>query len=246
MKSRTVLSIFVLMIATLACNLPGGAPQLEVVATNTTQPLFTETPTQASLPTETPLPTLTPTPTVPIAWPSDKGVNCRYGPSTDWVSVGSLLVGQTAEIQGRNDDSSWWYVTNPDSGHCWVAASVTLTAGNLANLLIISPPQAQVTSVKIKLDPKSISLPGCFGPVQPMKFEGTISVNGPVKVKWHFETQQDGPMSDDTLNFKFADSKNVEASSFTPDASAGTFWVHLVIVEPNSKTAEANYKVECP
>src|SRR5258706_491960 len=148
MKSRTVLSIFVLMIATLACNLPGGAPQLEVVPTNTPQPLFTETPTQASLPTQTPLPTLTPTPTVPIAWPSDKGVNCRYGPSTDWVSVGSLFVGKTAKIRGRNDVFSWWYVTTRDSGHCGVAASVPPPGETPANLLIISPPQAQVTSVK--------------------------------------------------------------------------------------------------
>ena len=152
MKSKTILSAVFLMAGMLACNLPAGAPQLEVVPTNTTQPLFTDTPTQTVLPTETSLPTLTPTPTIPIAWPSDKGVNCRYGPSTDWVSVGSLLVGQTAEIQGRNDDSSWWYVTNPDSGHCWVAASVTNTAGNLSNLPIIAPPQAEVTSVKIKVE----------------------------------------------------------------------------------------------
>ncbi len=246
MNKRILIASLVIILMMSACNLPSG-----VTATATPTSIFpTETPTAAftAVPTETPSPTIEPTPTIPIAWPSDKGVNCRLGPGTEWVTIGALLVGETANIQGRNGDSSWWYVVtkgNPGSP-CWVAASVTITAGNLANLAVINPPIASVTEVSIKLEPKDISLPGCFGPVQPIKFEGSISVNGPVKVKWYFETEQDGPMSSDTINFGFADSKKVETSSFTPDIAEGTFWVRLVVVEPNSKTAEAKYKVVCP
>jgi hypothetical protein len=246
MNKRILVAGLAMILAFSACNLPSG-----VTPTATPTSVFpTQTATAAFtlVPTETLLPTLTPTPAVPIAWPSDKGVNCRLGPGIEWVTIGALLVGETATIQGKNGDASWWYVVtkgNPGTP-CWVAASVTITAGNLASLPIINPPLASVTDVSIKLDPKDISLPGCFGPVQPIKFEGTIAVNGPVKVKWYFETQQDGPMSSDTLNFNFADSKKVETSSFTPDIDEGTFWVRLVVVEPNSKTAEAKYKLDCP
>ncbi len=250
MNKNKMMTVFLLMVLLSACNLPSGAPNQPSAQTETPTPLFpvlTETPSSTPLPTETLPPTLTSTPSVPIAWPSDKGVNCRYGPSTDWSAVGALLVGETATIQGRNADSSWWYVVtvgNPGSP-CWVAASVTLTAGNLSNLPVIAAPVAKVTDVKIKLDPKTISLPGCMGPVQSIKFEGTISVNGPTKVKWYFETQQDGAKPSETTNFNFADTKKVE-SSFTPSPSAGSFWVRLVVVEPNGKTAEASYKIECP
>jgi hypothetical protein len=217
-KSMFFISL-VLILATLGCNLPSNAvptaTPTSIFPTQTATPAFTATPTL------TLTPTVEPTPTIPIAWPADKGVNCRLGPSTDWVTIGALLVGETATIQGKNGDASWWYVVtkgNP-STPCWVAASVTITAGNLTGLPIINPPVASVTDVKLSLDPKDISLPGCIGPVQPIKFEGTISVNGPVKVKWYFETQQDGAESTDTLNFNFADAKKVESSSFSPDPS---------------------------
>jgi hypothetical protein len=246
MNKRMLFVSLALILATLGCNLPSNAvpttTPTSIFPTQTATPLFTATPTL------TLTPTVEPTPAIPIAWPSDKGVNCRLGPSTDWVTIGALLVGETATIQGKNGDASWWYVVtkgNPGTP-CWVAASVTITAGNLANLPIINPPVASVTDVKLTLDPKDISLPGCIGPVQPIKFEGTISVNGPVKVKWYFETQQDGAESTDTLNFNFADSKKVESSSFSPDPVEGTFWVRLVVVEPNNKVAEAKYKIECP
>lgn len=246
MKSKNGLSTFVLLFVMAACNLPGGAPVLEVVPTDTTQPIFTEIPTETPFPTETPLPTLTPTPTIPIAWPSDKGVNCRLGPGTEWVTVGALLVGETATIQGKNIDSSWWYVVtagNPGSP-CWVAASVTLTAGNLANLAIINPPVASVTKVSVKLDPKEISLPGCLGPVQPIAIKGTIETNGPVKVNYYFATESGGDLPADSTNFKSADSKSVE-TTYTPLPGAGSFWVRLIITGPNDKVGEAKYKIVC-
>lgn len=251
MNKRTLIASLVLITAMMACNLPSGA------ATEAPDTIITETPTLVldapsptftALPTDIPLPTLTATPAIPIAQPLDKGVNCRLGPGTEWVTIAGLLVGQTATIQGKNGDSSWWYVTTPnDPGKpCWLAASVTITSGNLAALPVVPPPIASVTEVTLKISPKEINLPGCIGPVQPIKFEGTITVNGPTKVKWYFETQQDGAMSSDTINFEFADTKKVDTASFTPDADDGSFWVRLVVVEPNSKSVEATYKVECP
>lgn len=255
MKPRSVFPALMLVLVMIACNLPSVAlpieqtppPPTTTSLATATQLLVTEIPTLTPLPTNTPLPVLTATPTIPIAWPLAKGVNCRIGPSTDWLTVGALLPEQTATITGRNSDSSWWYVTTPnDPGHpCWVAASVTLTAGNLANLLIMDPPVASVISVKVKLEPTQFNLPGCMGPLQAITVQGTIETNGPLKVKWYFASEQGGALPTQTTNFDFADSKSAEVS-LSPSPAAGTFWVRLVIVEPSGKVGEAKYKINCP
>jgi hypothetical protein len=161
--------------------------------------------------------------------------------------VGALLVGQTATIQGRNADSSWWYVVTPNEPGkpCWVAASVTNVAGNVAGLQVVSAPDASVIDVSVEVEPDTRSVAGCIGPIQPVSLEGNIEVNGPVKVKWYFETQQSGPMATQTTNFNSADSKDVSVD-YTPVLTAGTYWVRLIVVEPNNKTAEAKYEIECP
>ena len=259
MKPRSVFPALMIMLvfALTACNLPSNLPVSQTptppptvtsLATATAIPLLsTEIPTLTPLPTDTPIPLPTATPTVPIAWPLDKGVNCRVGPSTNWLTIGALLPEQTATITGRNSDSSWWLVITPnDPGHpCWVAASVTLTAGNLANVAVIDTPEASITNIRVKLDPTQINLPGCLGPVQPITIRGTIETNGPLKVKWYFESEQGGAMPTQTTNFEFADSQSMEVS-FSPPPAAGTFWVRLTIVEPSGKFGEAKYKINCP
>ena len=246
MRNRFWIPSVLMVMAMLACNLPGGT-----TATATSElptlPAASPIPSDTPLPSPTGLPTATATPTVPIAWPLDKGVNCRFGYGTDWETIGALLVGQTATITGRSSDSSWWYVVTPnDPGTpCWVASSVTLTAGNLANLPVIPQSIAQVTQVTLKLDPKDDTPPGCFGPPSPIEFTGTIHVNGPTDVKWHFETEEDGSLGNHDLHFNFADTKNVDAE-YHPPFEDGSRWVRLVITEPNSKLAEQTYKIECP
>ena len=247
MKFKSIAITFTLTFSLLAGNLPGGTPRLEVVPSTTALPTeVLYTPTQTPLPTATPLPSLTPTPIIPIAWPSDKGVNCRLGPGTGWVAVGALLVGETATIQGRNGDSSWWYVvTKGDPGSpCWVAASVTITAGNISLLPTISPPTAKVTKARVNLDPEEITLPTCLDPSPEITIKGIIETNGPVKVNYYFETQQGGIVPPDSVNFKGADSKTVEIT-YTPPTTAGTFWVKLIVTGPNDRVGEAEYKIEC-
>ena len=252
MNRRTLIASFVLILAVLACNLPSGnatqSPDVPVFTETSALPLDTPIPTFTSLPTDTPIPSLTPTPTIPIAWPLDKGVNCRFGPGTEWVTIAGLQPGQTATIQGRNGDTSWWYVTTPnDPGKpCWVAASVTLTAGNLANLPVVNPPTALVTNVSLKLNPKEINLPGCIGPVQPITIKGTIETNGPAKVKYYFKTEQGGDKPIEDIKFDFADTKTVEISYTPPAGPAGSYWVRLIIVSPNEKVSEEKYKIVCP
>lgn len=249
MNNRILSASFVLLFAIMACNLPAGnsSTPAPIITDTPAQPLDTAVPTLTPIPTDTPFPTPTATPTIPIAWPLDKGVNCRFGPGLEWATVGSLLVGQNATIQGKNGDSSWWFVTTPnDSGKpCWVAASVTVTAGNLLNLPIVNAPYASVTKVSVKLDPNEINLPGCIGPVQPITVKGTIETNGPVKVKYYFKTEQSGDQPINEINFNSADSKNVEFNYTPPAGPDGTYWIRLIIVGPNDLVGEAKYKIKC-
>ncbi len=253
MKSKSATAAIVLILALLGCNLPSAQstpPSLTETVIPSEQVSFTATtvpPSFTPLPSNTPLPTLTPTPTIPVASPSDKGVNCRFGPGIEWKVVGALLVGQNATIQGRNGDASWWYVSTPsDPGKpCWVAASVTTTAGNVSNVPVVAAPQASVIEVKIDVEPNTMSVAGCIGPLMPVSIKGSIETNGPTTVKWHFETQQSGSMASQTTDFNKADVKEF-STDHTPVLAAGTYWVRLVITGPNNDSAETKYKIECP
>ncbi len=255
MNARNVSIILIVVIALSSCNLPASAPVGKgknvdpppPPGITPLPPQATAIPSATPLPTDTPLPTPTGTPTTPIAWPKEVGVNCRYGPGIEWLVIGALLVEQTATIQGKNAAGTWWYVTTPNSPGtpCWVADSVTNTAGNLANLPIITPSEASVIKVAIE-KPDKISDPGCLGPINPMKLKGSIEVNGPATVKWHFTTEQGGALATGTSNFDSFGSKDISDTSYTPPLTAGNYWVRLVVTSPNSKQAEKSYKIECP
>ena len=207
MKSRTLMPILILILATLSCNLPSGAPTetptLSPFTPTVTQAPATATATQTALPTNSPPPTLTSTPTVPVAFPREVAVNCRLGPSTGWIVLSGLNVGSSAQIVGKTGDGGWWYIVDPlnSSRNCWVASSVTSTSGNLAGIPVVSAPNATVTDVSIEVDPNEVSVAGCVGPIQPLEIGGSIETNGPVTVKWHFETEQGGAMSTQTTAF---------------------------------------------
>ena len=243
MNRRSLLATAAVVLAMLACNMPAGATPTPLP---TPTPLFTELPSATPLPTATPVPTATSTPTIPIAWPKDVPVNCRYGPGIEWLNTSGLLVGQVATIQGRNASSSWWYVVTPlDPGTpCWVAASVTLTAGNLAGLPVIPTPEARVTNLELQLDPKNQTLGGCFGPPEPIDIEGSITTNGPTEVKWHLETEEGGSMGSHTLEFDKYTTKGV-AGTYMPTTWPGTYWVRLIVTQPNGEEVEKNYKIQC-
>jgi uncharacterized protein YraI len=89
-----------------------------VTPTFTASPTVTFTPT-SSLPTQcNPLITAT------------VNANVRSGPDTAYDVVGSLSLGQTATIVGRNDAYTWWYIAYPGAsgGHAWIAGSVVSSA----------------------------------------------------------------------------------------------------------------------
>ena len=248
------LSITLLLILILsACTLPSGAPSAEASATppptleNTPIPptaTIPPPPSETPLPTNTPLPTATFTPSVPIALPTDINVNCRFGYGTEWLPIGALLAGEPATIIGKNQTASWWYVKLQNGTQCWVAASVTNTAGNLAGVPVMGQSTASVTGVSIE-KPDDTTVAGCLGPIQPLNLKGSIETNGPGTITWHFETEQSGVVTDHAIDFSEAGSKSI-SDSFVPPLVAGSYWVKLVVFLPNDKAAESSYKIECP
>src|SRR5512140_1255233 len=207
MRPKFLLSLFVFLFVLSACNLPSSAPTapptLSLITPSATLSPSTSTPTLTPIPSNTPPPTSTSTPTVPVAFPKEQPVNCRLGPSTGWIQLSALTVGASAQIAGKSGDGGWWYVVDPlNAGrHCWVSAGVTNTAGNLAGIPVVAAPTASVVNVSVDIDPNTINVPGCMGPIQPSKITGTIETNGPGPVQWHFETQKDGVMTAQTTNF---------------------------------------------
>jgi len=251
MKFRSLFAALVLVLIMSACNLPSSAPVTETptveVTPSPTLFLSTETPTQTPPPSSTPPPTVSATPSVPVAFPREVAVNCRLGPGTEWIVLSGLSVGTNSQITGRSGDGGWWQIIDPfnSARRCWVAGSVTNTAGNVGNIPVVEAPEATVTDVTVDVDPRSLSVAGCLGPILPLEITGTIETNGPTTVQWHFETQQGGAMPTQTTEFDTFGEETF-AVDYTPTLTAGTYWIRLIVTEPNDTQAEVSYTITCP
>ena len=252
MKHRSLLLVLIIVLALSACNLPSNAPRTEtptltIITPSTTQSFATALPTQTPLPTNTVPPTSTSTPTVPVAFPKEVAVNCRLGPGTGWIVLSGLNVGASSQIVGKSGDGGWWYIVDPFSSarKCWVASSVTNTAGNLAGIPIVEAPKAEVTKVTIDISPKTITAAACPGAGPPIEFSGSIETNGPTTVTWHFETQQTGALTTQTIDFDAFGSEEF-STNYTPLLGTGTYWVRLIVTSPNNIQAETSYMITCP
>jgi uncharacterized protein YraI len=169
-SSRVSLTMIVLSIVVLACALPAISLQdpsaistsvaqtvmagvIQTISAKTLVPVVQEatlTPTP-ELPTFTstasPTQTLTATlaftftpeiPQISVSVPT----NCRTGPGKVYRMVGALLVGEAAQIYGRDPTGQYWYIRNPDSGNefCWVWGQYATIVGNIAFLPVYTPP----------------------------------------------------------------------------------------------------------
>lgn len=167
-RHTTHLAAAVLLIASIACSLSAPSPaadpnalntsiaetiaarQTEAALNNPPTATFTSAPDMPTLtleptPSETPDVTATPT-TATISVSVD--TNCRTGPGAIFERVGILLVGETAEIVGREPRGEYWYIRNPDIGteFCWVWGEYATISGNTLFLLYLSPAPPPPTS----------------------------------------------------------------------------------------------------
>lgn len=177
-SKRIYLPLIALLCAALACALPGvPTPDANAIGTmvaqtiiagltQTAQPVIPntglESPTATQtftpeLPTLTPTETLTPTPLftstplVPLISVSVP-TNCRIGPGRVYDRVGALLVGEVAEVYGRDPTGEYWYIRNPDPGaeFCWLWGEYATLVGNTLILPVYTPPPTPTPSAAVQ------------------------------------------------------------------------------------------------
>ena len=135
------------MLTEQAQTLQAPEPTQEPSALPSPEAQFTPTET-VPVPTFTPVFTFTPEPPTATFTPSVPTIvasvdtNCRSGPNKLYPRVGYLLAGQQSTVHGRNDSNTWWYIANPNrpGEYCWVWAETTTVSGNVAGLVVITPP----------------------------------------------------------------------------------------------------------
>ncbi|MGB7876010.1 MAG: SH3 domain-containing protein [Anaerolineales bacterium] len=149
----------------------------------TLTPTFTETPTQTltatPIFTSTPIFTFTPiVPQISVSVPT----NCRIGPGKVYRMVGALLVGETAQIYGRDPTGGYWYIRNPDSssGYCWVWGEYATVIGNVALLPVYTPPPTPTPTFTPTPSPDFVaaytSLDTCVGWWVELRLQNTGSI----------------------------------------------------------------------
>lgn len=143
MVRTTLLTVLVLTLAACAAQAP--QPTATPSPTHTSSPpTLTPSPTPSA--TRTPLPTSTPTPTVtatpaPVTLVAELPTNCRRGPGTTYPVRNSLVQGASAEIVGRNQESTWWLIQHPDDGlECWVFGEIVSLSADAAHLAVATAP----------------------------------------------------------------------------------------------------------
>ena len=131
-------AIMATMISAVTQTAGAGVP---VGLVDTPLPTLTELPTLSPTATLSPTPVFTNTPLVPqISVSVD--TNCRVGPGKIYDRVGALLVGEVAEVVGRNPTGDYWYIRNPDqtNGFCWLWGEYATVTGNFIVLPVYTPP----------------------------------------------------------------------------------------------------------
>jgi hypothetical protein len=259
-NTRLFITVAALVSLMLACNISVGDTSTpptpvvivvtQVVAADTATPQVAATATEtSSAPTDVPTVAPTSTASTPLATPLKDPVNCRFGPSIFYEQVYALGVGAFMPIVGKSADGGWWLVGIPNSNNqtCWVGSSVTTTTGELSGLPTVPAPDAFITNVQLQLKPRSVNLgPGCsVGPFPTFSLKGIISTNGPLEIRWYYETEQDGVSPEKVLKFSSFGPHEV-SFSYTPSSwKKGDFWIRIVITKPKGLVSDVTYNIQC-
>ncbi len=95
-------------------------------------------------------------------------VTCRKGPLSDYDDVGYMLEGESAEVQGRNAEGSWWYVFLADAKvYCWVWSGAVETTCDVNSLSVVEAPPLPVKTPTPTEVPKDETPPPAPAPVSP-------------------------------------------------------------------------------
>ena len=176
MRTKVLLSTLVLFVLLASCNMPTGAApvtqppgnqpasidpnamatavELTAIArvTEIAGSAVPATPTSTAIPTETLIPTtaVASGPCSPLVT-ATVNANVRSGPDTAYDIVGSLTLGQTATILGRNDAYTWWYIDYPGvaGNHAWIAGMVVTSSCVPAVVQVVAAPPLPTPTIVV-------------------------------------------------------------------------------------------------
>jgi hypothetical protein len=252
MRNRLWLGVLAIVLGMSSCNLPTS----RTTETPTLSPTpVLDTPT-SSISTITPVPidtllssvfpsvTPTSTPSLLLASPRDQPVNCRFGPATSYAVMGALTIGSNAEMIGRNEDATWWYVRNPSnpSTSCWLSSDFVQTQGDVQSLPVIIPLQNMVTGVQVRVDPPVINVP-CDALPQVVTISAQITASGPATVTWHWVSSTGVVSAEKQVLFEAADTKTVQ--DYYQVSAISDYIVEVQTTLPNIMTDQASFKLVC-
>jgi len=140
-KHRYALILFtVLVISTLACNMPASQPPAGA----------TEEPTEAPEVAQTEAPTEVATEEVPegVTVSVSTATNCRTGPDVAYQLLMVVQPGSTNVVVGKYTPLNYWIINMPTGGTCWLWGAYATIVGDASTLPEIAapapPPVAQV------------------------------------------------------------------------------------------------------
>jgi hypothetical protein len=115
------------------------ASTLAARATNT--PEYTFTPSLTPTPSFTPTPTFTFTPSTPKVSVSSNTF-CRTGPGEPYDILGTMNVGESAEVIGRNAAGDTWIIRLPSNPAiiCWLWGYYATVTGDTSDLTVYTAP----------------------------------------------------------------------------------------------------------
>jgi SH3-like domain-containing protein len=252
MSNQFWMAVIALSLGLSSCNLPTSRPTEEPVSIpatgldTPTSSISTPAPvtTETLVSFEPPTVTLTSTPSVFLASAKEQPVNCRFGPATSYAIVGFLVLGRQAEIIGRNEDSSWWYVRNPSdpSTSCWLSAEFIETVGDVQSLPVVNSPVIMVTNVQVLVDPPVMNI-ACNAFPQVVTITARITASGPTTVVWHWQSSTGIVSPDKNILFVVGDVKTVQDSYQVNGVN--DYIVQVQTTLPNIMTGQASFKVVC-
>ena len=252
MRNRLWLGVIAVVLGMSSCNL--SATRTTETPTASPAPVL-DTPTSSIL-TLTPVPidtllssvfpsvTPTSTPNLLLASPRDQPVNCRFGPATSYAVMGALMLGSKAEMIGRNEDATWWYVRNPSdpSTSCWLSSDFVQTQGDVQSLPVIIPLQNMVTDVQARVDPPVINVP-CDALPQVVTISAQITASGPATVTWHWVSSTGVVSPEKQVLFEAGDTKTVQ--DYYQVSAISDYIIEVQTTLPNIMTDQASFKLVC-
>lgn len=252
MRNHLWIAVIVLNLGLSSCNLPRAQPTATTASTpapaldtpTSSASVLTPVNTATLQNVELPIATPTSTPSVFLAAAKAQPVNCRFGPEVSYAIVGFLVLGRQAEIIGRNEDSSWWYVRNPSdpSTSCWLSAQFVDTVGDVQSLPVVNSPVIMVTNVQVLIDPPVMNV-ACNAFPQVVTITARITSSGPTTVTWHWQSSTGIVSPDKNVLFEVGDTKTVQDAYQVNGVN--DYIVQVQTSLPNIMTGQASFKVVC-